>query len=641
MRALTLLCLCLLGVGCAPLKRLDFVPKDQLAFDAKKYPDDAALVLYRADRTELVDEGSESFTRSLRHQVFAVLGEGGFSLAEVRVPFPKTWKLLHFNARLVQPDGSEQHFDGASMLTDSGGKKDQDRDAKFFRFPDVRVGSVLEYAWQVEAPYFWNADDQDTLGVFPVRRYEFELTAPRPLVMETISFNHGAPIDVRSLADGRKQLRFELSDLPPRRDADYAPHWTFTEPRWAWRVLAYKLRGFSADWLRSWEDVVEGRGKQFYVEGELQQGLALTLDVGGCADVACKVSRARALLASKTTTAGVTWNRQEPLAAAFASGRTSVVERALLLRHLLGQQGLDAWLAYGTGRYSQQTSPTFPRLAQFDHLFVHLPVQPGVARATTIDPSCDACGPGQLPEQFVRTPVFVFKTEPELGQVRTTGRWVNALEDAPPAQLVMKHQVTLEPTGTLSDVVSVRYRGPPADPVREWRRAQTAQRHLDAELDVARRLSPIATVKKVTWGACEAGDCGWETQLELPVEATADGPRWLVPTTMLRPSWEGVFESPSRALDAHFNEPLDIEEVAELTVPEGLQLVEVPPPTRHRVDGLAVEVTFERTPTGARVRRSFEMEVCAVPRGEYPKLRALVEAFNRGRREVLVFAPTP
>lgn len=641
MRALTLLCLAALALGCAPLKRIDFVSKDRLTFDAKQYPDDAAVVLYRADRTELAEDGSEAFTRSLRHEVFAILGEGGFELAEVRVPFPKTWKLLQFNARIVQPDGTEQRFDGASMLSDSGGKNDQDRNAKFFRFPDVRVGSVLEYAWQVEAPYYWNADDQDTLGVFPVRRYEFELTAPRPLVMETISFNNGAPIDVRSLADGRKQLRFELSDLPPRRDADYAPHWTFTEPRWAWRVLAYKSRGFSADWLRSWEDVVESRGKQFFVEGALQKGLALTLDVSGCQDVACKVGRAMALLSSKTTTAGVQWNRQEPLAAAFASGRTSVVERALLLRALLVQQGLDAWLAYGTGRYSQQTSPTFPRLAQFDRLFVHLPVQPGVARPTTVDASCDACSFGQLPAPYLRTPVFVFKTEPELGQVRTTGRWVNALEDAPPAALVMKHQVTLTPTGTLGDTVSVRYRGPPAETAREWKRTKTEKQHLDAELDVARRSSPIAHVKRVSWGACEAGDCGWDTQLELALEATADGPRWLVPTTMLRPSWEGVFESPSRAHDAHFNEPLALEEVADITVPEGLQLVEVPPPARHRVDGLAVEVTFERTPTGARVKRSLSLEVCAVPRDEYPKLRALVEAFRRGRREVLVFAPKP
>ena len=286
----------MLGSGCASTGGLAFVPAATLKFDRASYPDDAALVLFRADRTELAEDGSESSTRKIRHQVIAVLGEGGFDLAEVRVALWQKSKLVQFKARVIQPDGTQQTFDGTQLLADSGGKGEFDSNAKFFRFPDVRVGSVLEYAWLIESPGLWNADDQDTLGTFPVRHYEFELTAFKSLVLETIEFNGGAPIAVRQLDDGRHQLHFELENLAPRRASDFAPHWTFTEPRWAWRVVAYKSRGYAMDWLRDWKDVVEDRGTAFFVDGKLERDLSEPLDVSGCADVKCKVERAMALL---------------------------------------------------------------------------------------------------------------------------------------------------------------------------------------------------------------------------------------------------------------------------------------------------------------------------------------------------------
>ena len=551
MRALVLGAL--LAAGCATTGKADFLSAKALEFDRSKYPDDAALVLYRSDHTELIEEGSEDYTHNARHEVIAILGEGGFDLAEVRIPLWQKWTLKHFNARVVQPDGTQQTFDGAQMLTDTGGKGDYDASAKFFRFPDVRVGSVLEYSWLVESPGLWSSDDQDTLGTFPVKRYEFELTAPKTLVLETIEFNGGSPIEVRTLGDGRHALRFELENLPPRRDADFAPHWTFTEPRWAWRAVAYKSRGFKTDWLRDWKDVVESRGKAFFVEGKLEKDLTVPLDVSGCADLKCKVDRAMALLVARTTTHGVKWNREEKLASALESGKASVVERALLLKFLLAREGVDVWLGYGTGRVSQQTSPTFPRLAQFDHLFVHLPAQRGLDQAVTVDPSCDYCAFGQLPARYLSTPVYVFKTKPELSQVDTVGRWVNAAEnDPPPSRFTVTHQATLEADGTVSDAMSVRTTGTTADDYRERERTWTAKKTKQSEQAVLARVSPLAAVQSVKWSTCDAAGCGWDTRVSFAREASADGARWLVPTTVLRPLWEGFFESPKREVDVHF-----------------------------------------------------------------------------------------
>jgi hypothetical protein len=628
----------LLGAACAtPGPR--FVSAARLEFDASKYPDDAAVVLHRADKTELVT-ANDWYTRYERHVVSAVLGEGGFDLAEVRVPLRSTWKLLRFDARVVQPDGTEQRFDAAQLLSDSSGKGEHDLNAKFFRFPDVRVGSVLEYSWLVKVPELWNADEQDTLGNFPVRHYEFELTSARQLVLGTIVFNGGSPITVRTLADGRHQLQFELANLPRRKTADFSPHWTFTEPRWAWRVLAYQDRGLNTDWLRNWKDVVERKGRAFFVDDALEKGLAVPLDVTGCADVKCKVERAMKLMVERTTTLGVPWSRQEKLASALASGKTSVVERALLLKFLLAREGLDVWLGYGTGKLSQQAAQDFPRLAQFDHLFVFLPAQQGLAREVAVDPSCDYCGFGQLPDWFQGTPLYVFKSRPNLGDVLTADRWVHLGEvESPASRFVVKHQAELHPDGTLSAEISVRVFGNTAQAHRERSVQWPAKKLAKSEQETLSRVSPLAKVDSAKWAECSPSSCGWDTRVEFPLEASADGQRWLVPTTVLWPLWEGVFESPKRELDVHFADQEALDEVWELTVPAGLELVDVPKPLTFAVQGFSGEVSFEKTAQGARVRRKATRDVGVVPKADYPALREAVEGFRRGRREVLVFAP--
>jgi hypothetical protein len=236
--------------------------------------------------------------------------------------------------------------------------------------------------------------------------------------------------------------------------------------------------------------------------------------------------------------------------------------------------------------------------------------------------------------------VFVFKTKPELSRVDTIGRWVNVNEEDPmPSRFVVTHKAELQTNGTVNDQVTVRTSGDTAQEYRERQRTWKPGKLVESEQGVASRASPVAAVGEASWAECTESNCGWDLKLSFPHEASADGQRWLVPTTVLRPMWERSFVSSTRELDVHFGRPEQIEETYELKVPAGLELVEVPKPVTVSLEGFSAEVKFEKTATGVRVVRKTNQDVGVIAKSDYPALRNAIEAFRRGRREVLVFAP--
>lgn len=637
MRRLGWVFVVVLGAGCtAGGLSARFVTPDVLAWDKAKYADDAAVVLYRADKTRL--DNREDTTRFMRHEVFAIQGEGGFDLAEVRVPFRSNYSLVEFVARVVQPDGSEQRFDAKHLLSDVNGKGERDVNAHFFRFPDVRVGSVLEYAYVVEAPFLWSADEQDTLGAFPVRHYEFELSASKPLVLETIELNSTSPIAVRSRASGDHELYFELRDLPPRAKESWAPHWTWTEPRWAWRVVAWKRGTITTDWLRDWKDVVQRRGQAFYVDSKLYDGFDLKADFSSCPEVSCKVQRALDLVRTKTNS-HATWSREEPLAQALASGQASVTERALMLRKLLEDGGLDVWLAYGTDRAGRQRADTFPSFSQFDHLFVHLPVQPGLAEPMTVDPDCQFCPPGTLTARHRGIPLYVFRTSSLLGTASTEGRWTTAwAEPALPSQTRVTHRAQVQADGAVVDQVAFEAQG--LEAVSQARNPPMGQKVQREALEAARGVMSLASVAEARFGPCTAKDavCHWEARRTLPVMAVNDGARWLVSAAVLEPWSDSLFDREKREQDVHFSwDDFTWEEVLELEAPPGYRLAAAPPAVKEEHDALSAFVSVEATAKGARLVRRLTRRLGEWPKATYPRLREVARAFQAARRQVLVF----
>lgn len=643
MRLLALLMLCC--TGCATTSKLstDWLTPAQLAHDATKYADDAAVVLYRGDRY-LLETASQNSTEFLRHVAVAVLREGGFDLAEVRIPFSTQQELIVLKARVLQPDGTVHEVPAREFLADTNGKGERDTQAKFFRFPDVRIGSVLEYVWVVRTPWVIGAEDQDTLGSFPVKAYDFELVGSRRLVLETIEYNSTQPIEVTTLSDGRHRLRFSLVDLPPREPEQWTPHWTFTEPRWAWRVVGYKESvQVTNNWYRDWTDIVEGFARRAFAESKLMEGLTARPDLSKCADARCKVTVATDWVREKTSTLGVDSNRELKLADAFQSGKASAKERALLLRKVLEEAGVEARLAFTTQLLARQTTQSFPEWDQFDRLLVHVPAQPSIPRPLTVEMEAEYCAAGQLSPTVEGQPAFVFWMEGgTVGEGVVHGEWITLQgEPTVAAQRRDVHAARIEADGALVDEHEMVVEGELSEP---WQQNHLHWRARDFTNDMAARaktVSPLAKAENARWLPCDrlVGRCGYALTMKAPHYAVRDGATWLVPLKLLTRLYE-VFDVRERRHEVHIPASVGpIEETIELAAPPGFHATRLPDTVTEKAPGLSVRITAERTKTGVRVTRRITLTPGRYPKEDYAKMRETLERFQAVRNTVLSFEP--
>ncbi|MDX2008880.1 MAG: DUF3857 domain-containing protein [Myxococcaceae bacterium] len=642
-RALVMTAFLLAGCGTTSSLSRGYLDRAALKVDASKYPDAAAVVLYRSDRYLLETTGDDA-SEQHRHVAVAILKEGGFDLAEVRIPFSTRQDIIVLKGRVLQPDGTIVEVTPKDVLSDTNGKGERDYQARFFRFPNVQLGSVLEYEWVVRSPWVIGSDDQDTLGEFPVERYEFELVGSRALVFETIEYNSTKPIEVSQLNDGRHRLRFSLENLAARESEEWMPHWTFTEPRWSWRVLGYKVSTMvTSNWYRTWEDIVEGFARRAWTDATLYKDLTERPELSGCPDARCKVEKARAWILEKTSTIGVDTMREKDLAQAFKSGKASARERALILRKVLDEAGVDVKLALTTVAYSRQTARSFPEWEQFNRVLVYVPAQPSIDAPLVIDLEPEHCALGALTSGIRGQEGFVFWLEGgTVGQGESKGEW-RPLDGAPCSENVSHDRITarLEGDGTLQARVESRHTG---DRAERWEQRKLKDSPSDFRELLRWRTGPISPLARYSdgrWHDCapRSGECGYGVSIGAPRYAVRNGGRWLFPLNLSQPAFEGLrgFE---RKHDIHIpaTAGTEIEEI-ELDAPTGFHAANLPDVVADAVPGLAIRLTAERTPRGVKLTRRSTLTPGIYPREHIAKLRPLVEKVRAWRNTVLTFEP--
>jgi hypothetical protein len=158
-------------------------------------PGAAAVQLYYADFRD--DNRQHQF---IYHRI-KVLAENGKKYANVQIVVPLQYTVTGIQARTVHPDGKIAEFTGKPYERLLSTWRDERFTAKTFTLPDVTVGSILEYKYQLS----WEKNLPDAVwtvqhGLYTVRE-KFSL---RP---------YRGPMRTRHVAD-QTQLSYVFSNLP-------------------------------------------------------------------------------------------------------------------------------------------------------------------------------------------------------------------------------------------------------------------------------------------------------------------------------------------------------------------------------------------------------------------------------------------
>jgi hypothetical protein len=602
------------------------------------FPDAPAVDLYRADRILLYAGRGGSYTQVQHHEAIQVRTEAGKEFADVRVYFGSMGELKDLRGRKTDPDGTTTEIPKEQMLEQPAvADENKGVSIRVFQFPDVKLGSVLEYVSTVEYPMVWNYDAQSIVGRLPTLHYESEFQCSKHVKYAVRAYN--MPVQFSQSEDSDVyRVTFSADNLPAHQDEEWAPHPSFDEPWWTYAVKQYVLGPQIDNQLLDWSTAFRPWVNKVYDDEKLYSGFSTRLAASSCGSKACWIDTAVAFVRNETDLTGAgTFNDMRPLKEVVEGRKATGFEKAILLRRLLEDAGVHSMVAAASRSWTQLVDRNFPSLSYWNHLLVFVPPQENIERAIWIDPSCEYCGAGQLPDETRGITAVLLSRSAVLAQIEasfttTTGTVPAADEERE------TYEARLEATGRVHVEATDIYHGAAARVERQKRAGWAeAQRRTEAEAYVHRR-APTAQLDAFTVDVCDKlkGECRDSFTFSISGFATPDGDRLIVPLSLLSREREKSLTRETRRRDIVMTHVGQKDETLHLHFPDGYSAVELPQGVSLRADGFQVDFDVQRAPDGLVVHRATLNAVGRFPRNDYSAIRHVVRTYAELRDKVLV-----
>ena len=194
-----------------------------------KAPGAAAIYLYQEEQDD----------DNLHYQSFyariKVLTEKGKELATVNIPYPKhTFSITDIKARTIHADGTVFPLDVKPSDLVEQKTKEYQVNKMVFTLPNVQVGSILEYRWQMRYDdSSLSSPDWDVQGQYFVRKAHYSFLPFKYLdqVLDSKGNAAGKLLFSSMLPDGKKveyektsgRYLLDVTDVPPIPDEEYMP----------------------------------------------------------------------------------------------------------------------------------------------------------------------------------------------------------------------------------------------------------------------------------------------------------------------------------------------------------------------------------------------------------------------------------
>lgn len=571
--------LALLGAATACRPSLELSPEESTWHDAaEKWPDAPAVVLL--DEIELLNLSRDdtSYANLRVRRVLHVRHRDALEAANIRIRQYEGRELTAFRARSIAPDGKVRSIGPEALAAapvEEGGE-----DAGAFltaAVPGVVVGSTVEYEFVMRNKGWWPTLSYDYDSAYPIVEARARIAITDPIQHATKVYNTNQKVTVRR--DGPlRYIEWSQRDIPmPLAEVD-APgddHW----PRLRFRVKQVVSGTLQMDLARHWRDVLADRIEAltdddhdpFYAGYEAPAMPACPGDAAGRA--ACLVDAALAIARDRVVFTGFGgWGSIRSLDDVLEAGEGTGFEKAVLVSRLLRDAGLEVEHGFTVRSLRRDIDHAFPAASDLDHLVLRLPVQPGINEPLWIDPACEHCRAGTLPEWSRGFQAIVLdeeNAEDDEGSAR-----VVAIGEARARPDVVAHRsrVTIADDDTATVEHEERREGGPAQSTARAVRGLHDWEHREEADELAEFIDERARLDAHTPFTCDraVGECRRTLRASIPGYAWRAGDALRVPLSVMFQS-EGYpdLPEPKRSRDHIVPASVSFIETVEVPVPKG------------------------------------------------------------------------
>ncbi len=646
--------LLLFATACEPTLDWKWTPIDQLKRPTPAdYPKSPAVVLEREDRflnlALMQGRYYVYYDEIQRHDVIQILTEAGLKHAQVRIQFDDGGELVLLKARTISPSGEIKEVEPKRVIADtsqSGSVVDRKTErVQLFRFPDVKIGSVLEYVYTVRSPrqqIIWAWTGRLASDI-PIRHYQMEFRLSAPMHYAFKLHNGETKFATRKDSDFNV-VSLDLHNVPQYPEELWSPHWQVSEPWWAFRLTGIEPAQIMYDtWAHAQKQTID----DLYFNKKNFEGISPSLVGANCktTDKLCSVDQTLAFVRDRTELSGFNEHPAwRPLKQVLSSAHANNYEKAILLAHLLPKT-LNAQLGLLIRSHQRSFDHGFPMPREYNHLIVYVPKQTGIDAPLFLDPSCESCKVGELPPWSEgREALVVSGTLAFNGEIDAKADFIT-LEGTPmrPAQYRATQQVDLDDDGNIKDSVKIEREGEVAVSEQIDTRGWTAQKWKEADESFIRNRIRNARLKNSPRPRCEKkrSECTLELGFEATSFAAVEGDKMIVPLSLLNGGLEDRFRDEPRSTDLSFGNSIVEDEVIHLNLPAGYQVESVPPTMAKKL--LLVEFVFETVvgPHEITLKRRYQTHFGRMPASAYQELREFFVAFYQSRHENIVLKKSP
>ena len=425
-----------------------------------------------ADAVKLIDWCSMNYDRGTygmtlfktvyEHRVrIKILKEKGITYANVSIPFfsrNNEEKILRLDARTFNIDES-----GKISTTDVGKssiytkKINKNFSELIIAFPEVKVGSVIEYRYSMERETWTNIKDWYFQDRIPVRHSEYQVKIPllllfteKPAIagkMETRKEEYEDMISVNDAAYSFKMIKknYIMRNLVGIRDEPYMGAAKDYQQRIEFQLSQLDMgNGDIRDLRVSWSNVINDlkKDEDFGLQLEKQVPLAEAVinQANSFTDFDSKIKTVFNYVRHN-----INWDGQETIVA--YAGINNAIEKKLgsnadinlLLINLLNRAGIKAIPILFSTRENGLVNTFYPSTDQFNTVMAYVTVND---KYYILDATDRTSSYKLIPSTVVNTKGFLVEG--------SNGKWIDVVENKSKYKIMVASQAEIDETGNMT-----------------------------------------------------------------------------------------------------------------------------------------------------------------------------------------------